>query len=164
VRGRIINERYEAETIVTTIPWTIWPQVADIPVDIRRAIGTLRYTSIDVDYYPELLATEAHWVYEPDEKVAYHRVLCRPNFSPGSKGHWTETNSRRSGHCSDWRYRNEYAYPLNAHDKPAAMNLVLHWARRQSIIGLGRWGRWEYMNSDVAVSHGIAEAKNLTGH
>ncbi len=159
---RIINGRYGAETIVTTIPWTIWPQVAELPVDIRDAIGKLRYTSIDVDYHRESLATEAHWVYEPDEKFAHHRILCRPNFCPGSIGYWTETNSRRAGTGSDWRYSNEHAYPLNTHDKPEAITTVLNWAKRQSIIGLGRWGMWEYMNSDVAVSHAIAVAKKLT--
>ncbi len=162
LRGRIINGRYEAETIITTIPWTIWPQVADIPADIRTAIDKLHYTAIDVDYHRESLATKAHWVYEPDEKLAYHRILCRPNFCLGSIGYWTETNSRRSGNDSDWHYRNEYAYPLNTHDKPEAMAIILNWAKQHSIIGLGRWGTWEYMNSDVAVYHAIAEAKKLT--
>jgi protoporphyrinogen oxidase len=162
VHGRIINRRYQAETVITTIPWTVWPQVADIPLDIRTAIGKLRYTSIDVDYHRETLATEAHWVYEPDEKLPYHRILCRPNFCPGSTGHWTETNSQRSGNGGNWRFRNEYAYPLNTHDKPEAIATVLNWAGSQSIIGLGRWGTWEYINSDVAVSQALAEAKKLT--
>ena len=162
VPGKIINERYRAKTIITTIPWTLWPQVAEVPVDVRTAIGKLRYTSIDVDYHRGSLATKAHWVYDPDEKLAYHRILCRANFCLGSMGYWTETNPQRSRNSGDWRYRNEFAYPLNTHDKPEAMAMVLNWAKRNSIIGLGRWGTWEHMNSDVAVSHAIAEATNLT--
>ena len=77
-------------------------------------------------------------------------------------GYWTETNPQRSRNSGDWRYRNEFAYPLNTHDKPEAMAMVLNWAKRNSIIGLGRWGTWEHMNSDVAVSHAIAEATKLT--
>ena len=153
LRGRIINGRYGAETIITTIPWTIWPQVADIPVDIRTAIGKLHYTSIDVDYHRESFATKAHWVYEPDEKLAYHRILCRPNFCPGSMGYWTETNSRRSGNDSDWRYRNEYAYPLNTHDKPEAMAMVLNLGKaafNNRIRALGHMGVYELGRGSIS--------------
>jgi protoporphyrinogen oxidase len=159
---KIINNRYRADRIITTIPWTIWPEIADLPGDVQSLIRELQYTSIDVDYYPESLTTKAHWVYVPDEKLSYHRILCRNNFCQKSKGYWTETNSRRSTSAGVWQYRNEYAYPLNTRDKPLAIARVLDWAGLRSIIGLGRWGKWEYLNSDVAVYQAIAAAQELT--
>lgn len=163
LKNKVINGVYKGATIITTIPWTLWPQLADLPDAISKDISQLSYSSIDIDYDSQTLATKAHWVYDPDERLAYHRILCRANFCAGSKGYWTETNSKRSGPVQVWRHRNEYAYPLNTREKPAAIGRIMRWANEQSIIGLGRWGTWEHMNSDVAVSQAIAVAKKLTG-
>jgi protoporphyrinogen oxidase len=161
VHNRIVNGRYKAETIITTIPWTLWPSFADIPREILWEISKLCYTSIDVDYYRQALVTQAHWVYDPDENLSFHRILCRYNFSTGSRGYWTEANSKRSGQAGLWRNRNEYAYPLNTREKPKAVSKILEWSEQQSIIGMGRWGTWEHMNSDVAVLKAIVAAKKL---
>jgi len=32
-----------------------------------------------------------------------------------------------------------------------------------NIFGLGRWGEWEHMNSDVVIEHGIKLALELAG-
>lgn len=159
--NNVINDSYKAGKIITTIPWTLWPGIAEIPATIERAISCLRNASIDVDYYPENVATNSHWIYDPDKSLSYHRILCRNNFSEGSRGYWTETNSARSLGTTGWRNRNEYAYPLNTRGKPEAVAEICHWAEQNGIIGLGRWGTWEHMNSDVAVSMGITAAKNL---
>ena len=161
VPNKVVNDRYQAETIITTIPWTVWPKLADLPPDVSKQISELHYSSIDVDYLPENPGTKAHWVYDPDESRAYHRILCRTNFSAGSRGYWTETNSKRAQPANVWRHRNEFAYPLNTREKPDAIAGILSWSERHSIIGLGRWGTWEHMNSDVAVSQAIGVANRL---
>jgi protoporphyrinogen oxidase len=163
VSSNVVNGRYKADTIITTIPWTMWPGLADLPSSVTEDISQLHYSSIDIDYRPKTLATESHWVYDPDESLAHHRTICRANLVAGSNGHWLETNSKRSGPADNWRHHNEFAYPLNTLEKPDALARVLRWSRQQSIIGLGRWGTWEHMNSDVAVSQAIAEAKTLLG-
>ncbi len=113
---------------------------------------------------PDSVSSTAHWIYEPDERLPYHRLLCRSNFCPGSRGHWTETNSKRASEKNaGWRHRNEYAYPLNTVDKPQVIREIRAWAEQRNIISLGRWGTWEHMNSDIAVSNGIAAAKEITG-
>jgi protoporphyrinogen oxidase len=163
VANRIVNGRWKAETIVSTIPWTLWPERCRMPEDVRAAVARLRNASIDVDYVPETLTDPSHWIYEPDEAVSYHRLLLRSNFSKGSRGHWTETNAARSGPAAGWRHRNEFAYPLNTRGKPEAVEHVLGWAARHGIVGAGRWGRWEHMNSDVAVDEGMQLAGRLCG-
>jgi protoporphyrinogen oxidase len=157
----VINDSFRGDKIITSIPWTAWPGIAEIPASIESSISSLRNASIDVDYTPDNLATEAHWIYDPDERLSYHRILCRSNFCHGSRGYWTETNSQRAITAKGWRYRNEFAYPLNTLGKPEAIATILAWADQNNIIGLGRWGTWEHMNSDVAVSMGITAAKNL---
>ena len=160
VHNGVINGDYRGATIITTIPWTIWPRIADVS-PVSHEISKLRHISIDIDYCPKAVETRAHWVYEPDECLSYHRALHRTNFCKGSRGYWTETNSRRSGPIDMWRYRNEYAYPLNTCDKPETMKKILSWAEQHSIIGLGRWGTWEHMNSDKAVSLAMTAANTL---
>jgi len=99
------------------------------------------------------------WIYEPNEAISYHRILCRSNFTANGRGFWTETNSARSSLQKGWRHHNEYAYPVNTIDKPEAMRIIDKWARENAILPLGRWGTWEHMNSDVAVSLAMVAAR-----
>ena len=155
--SKTVNGRFQAGTIINTIPWHCWLEAAALPGRITGLIRALRQAAIDVDYLPEDPGTAAHWVYEPDEALSYHRVLCRQNFSAG-RGYWTETNSARSAASVGWRHRNDYAYPLNCVGKPAAVAELLQWGAEHGVIGVGRWGRWEHLNSDVAVAEGIEAA------
>jgi UDP-galactopyranose mutase len=117
-----------------------------------------------VDYRPETLNNNAHWIYEPNESISYHRMLLRSNFAPGSHGYWTETNSKRSSRLKEHeiRFHNEFAYPINTIDKSASVQNILNWAKNNSVIGLGRWGTWEHMNSDVAVDQALELASKLS--
>jgi protoporphyrinogen oxidase len=161
--SRTVNGRWRAGTIISTIPWTLWPRVAAVPAPIVARIGELVNVSIDVDYHAESLPSRAHWIYEPREELAHHRLLARHNFCHGSRGHWTETNVVRSGPAVGFRHRNEFAYPVNTCGKREAMTEILTWAKGHGVIGAGRWGTWEHMNSDVAVAEGIKLGKALTG-
>jgi len=158
-----VNGRIRAGTIITTIPWTLWPQVAAVPSSIVGRIAELVHAGIDVDYHAESLSTRAHWIYEPREDLAHHRLLARHNFCSGAHGHWTETNVVRSGRAVGFRHRNEFAYPVNTCGKREAIADILSWARGHGVIGAGRWGTWEHLNSDVAVAEGIKLAKALVG-
>lgn len=160
---RTVNGRWQAETIISTIPWTLCPRYCKLPPDIEAAIKMLKNAPIDVDYHPETLDSPAHWTYEPDEAVPHHRLLLRSNFARGARGYWTETNATRSKASDGVRFHNEFAYPVNTLSKPQAVEKILTWARSQGIVGLGRWGRWEHMNSDVAVAEALQMARTLRG-
>ena len=159
---RTVNGRWQAETIISTIPWTLWPNYSELPQRIVAEISRLKHASIDVDYCPETLNNPSHWIYEPEESVSYHRLLLRSNFVPGAHGYWTETNAQRSAGTSGIRFRNEFAYPINTQGKPKAIDQVLSWAHAHGIVGMGRWGRWEHMNSDIAVAEALQMAEDLT--
>lgn len=159
--NRIINNEIKAEMILWSIPWVAVPERIGFPNEVEDAISMLRHSSITVAYDPQPEDSPAHWIYEPDEAVAHHRTLCRHNFLPGSCGVWREINSLRFAGGAHWHHTNPYAYPLNTHGKPQAVATVDKWARGWNIIPLGRWGRWEHMNSDVAVSEAIRCINNL---
>ena len=156
LESRTVNGRWQADTIINTIPWTLWLQFCRVPQQVQADIGKLRNIAVDVDYLPETLDTDCHWIYEPDEAIAHHRLLVRSNFCTDSRGYWSETNAVRSQATDGWRHHNAFAYPLNTLGKPEAVQRVLNWAAGNGVIGIGRWGKWEHMNSDVAVAEALA--------
>ncbi|MGZ8196632.1 MAG: protoporphyrinogen/coproporphyrinogen oxidase [Methylosarcina sp.] len=159
---RTVNGKWQAQTIISTIPWTLWPECCHLPKDIAEAVARLKNAPIDVDYHPETLNSKAHWIYEPDESISYHRLLLRSNFATGAKGYWTEANAARSPQTDGVRFHNEFAYPVNTLDKPETVRKILAWAKNNGVIGLGRWGQWEHMNSDVAVAEALQMAAKLS--
>lgn len=148
------GDNYQADTIITTIPWMEFDQIIGMPESIRMSINELKYNSIQTKYFAENIDTPSQWIYYPDSKLSYHRILVRHNFCPGSKGYWTETNSERINMekpDNNFKYMNQYAYPLNTIKKPEIMRKLLDWSKKHGVIGLGRWGEHQHYNSDVTV-------------
>lgn len=139
------GESYQADTIISTIPWTSF-EVKNGSSEVISSIKKLKHSSTEIRYVDDNLDSPAHWIYVPDENLPYHRILCRKNFCLGSRGYWVETNSERvkayekTKWNSNYFYMNEYAYPLNTIDKPDIMQRLLAEAKDAGIIGLGRWG------------------------
>jgi protoporphyrinogen oxidase len=158
-----VNNDIQAETIISTIPWHELIKNKSIPSKIKGYINQLKYTSIDIAYQSENGDTDAHWTYFPDESLPYHRALYRHNFSKGSRGFWQEINAKRTPGDQSIVNHNRYAYPVNTRRKPDLIKRILDWASSRSIIGLGRWGEWEHMNSDVAIEKALTLAENLVG-
>jgi protoporphyrinogen oxidase len=163
LQERVVNGRFRAEWIINTIPWKTWTDAATLPVAVTEAIGSLRHVGIDIDHIEENVHPQAHWIYEPDLACSYHRLLCRSNFVPGSFGGWSETNAKRSPPARGWRHHNAFAYPVNTRTKAAALETIFTWANAMRITPLGRWGRWEHLNSDVAVDEAIRLAHTMLG-
>ncbi len=158
------GETYRADTVITTVPWMEFEQHAGMPEELSKSISTLKYSSVQIAYIPENLNTGCHWIYYPDPKLSYHRILVRHNFCPDSKGYWTETNSERiQAHMPEayFQYLNQYAYPLNTVGKPQTMQRLLSWARDCHVIGLGRWGEHRHYNSDLTVQLALQLADQL---
>jgi len=153
---------YQGEIIINTIPWTEFRKLSGMPERLQKKIGELKFSSVVIEYVPGRLDTKAHWVYYPEEKVPYHRILVRHNFCPGANGYWTETNKERAVKREDrFSYENKYAYPLNTMEKPKIMQEVLDWCKGKKVFGLGRWGEWEHYNSDAAVEKAMEMADSF---
>lgn len=155
------GEVYQADVIITTVPWRSFQTVRGISEDMQAEIRTLKHSTICIDYHEENLNTDAHWIYYSDPKLSYHRILVRHNFAQGSRGYWTETNMNRVSKESGIRFVNEYAYPLNTLHKPAIMERLLSYAREHGVYGLGRWGEHSHYNSDVTVEKAMDLAEGL---
>lgn len=155
---------YQADVIITTIPWMEFDEIIGMPQDIKESIRELKFSSIQTEYFAENIDTPCQWIYYPDPKLSYHRILVRHNFCPNSKGYWTETNSERVGmeeKNNNFMYMNQYAYPLNTIRKPEIINNLLSWSKDHGVIGLGRWGEHQHYNSDVTVELAMKLANRL---
>lgn len=161
---KTVNDQYQADVIINTVPWTSIGELTGMPEALKQSIGKLKSSSVVIDYHPENLDTDSHWIYYPDPKLSYHRILVRHNFCPDSKGYWTETNKTRMENPGEqeFRYINEYAYPLNTLGKQELMQELLSWTKTKQVIGLGRWGEWQHYNSDLVVELGMKLADQFT--
>ena len=157
------GEVYQADVIITTVPWRSFQIMRGISEDMRAEIQNLKHSTVCIDYSEENLNTDAQWIYYPDLELPYHRILVRHNFVQGSRGCWMETNINRAPQTDGIRFVNEYAYPLNTLQKPAIMERVLTYARERGIYGLGRWGEHSHYNSDVTVEKAVNLADRLLG-
>lgn len=160
------GDKYRASVIITTIPWLEFKNITGMPEDIKNSISKLKYSSIQTEYFSENIDTRCHWIYYPDPRLPYHRILVRHNFCPDSRGYWTETNSERIGmeeQNNNFKYLNQYAYPLNTIEKPGIMKKLLDWCKEKKVYGIGRWGEHQHYNSDVTVDLAITLSNNITG-
>ena len=150
-----VNNEYEAEYIINTIPWTEMEIIGSKKEMIHKLIERLRYTSIVVSYKADNIADDGQWMYCPDLELDYHRIINRHNFCDGANGYWTETNLDRYKNNDDYSYVNEYAYPLNTIGKQEDIATLLDIMQEHNVIGLGRWGEWQHYNSDVVIERAI---------
>lgn len=158
------GNRFEAENVITTIPWICFESMSGMPEDIQASIRKLKSSAIETRYVSENLDTQAQWLYIPDEEKPYHRILVRHNFCKGSRGYWLETRKERVALFKEeakYCYMNEYAYPLNTIGKPAIMKTLLTYCADKGIYGLGRWGEHCHYNSDLVVELAMNLAQRL---
>lgn len=161
--NRIVNGRYQGERIISTIPWDSIKELHGASEEIKTHIASLKHSAVVIEYQQRETDTNAHWTYFPDESLPYHRILWRSNFCEGSRGCWTETNAVRYVKQDEkFSYYSEYAYPLNTVNKPESIKRILDWAAERNIIGLGRFGEWEHLNTDVTVEHAMNLARSFT--
>lgn len=156
--------KYNADKIITTIPWMEYQKIEGMPETLVSSIKKLKYSSVEIEYKNDNLNTNAQWIYEPNPNISYHRILVRKNFCPKSRGYWTETNSNRviqGDSDNTFRYINKYAYPLNTLNKPMIMNELLDWSKEHLVYGLGRWGEHQHYNSDLVVELAIKLADEI---
>ena len=152
------GNEYKADCIITSIPWTSINNLVGMPDEIRTSVKQLKHTSVQIEYIPDKLDTKAHWIYYPDLKLTYHRILVRGNFYINGKGYWTETNLNRVSderNTKTFSYINKYAYPLNTISKPDIMKKLLGWCKNQNVYAIGRWGEHNHYNSDQTVELAI---------
>lgn len=156
------GKEYQADYIVTTVPWG---NIKVSGVEDNNIVGNikrLKHTGVEIAYFDDDYESDAQWIYIPNKEISYHRILSRRAFCSGSRGYWTETNMNRVDEKDKlFAYNNEYAYPLNTIDKPIIVGKLLTYMEQKNIYGLGRWGEHEHYNSDVVVEKAMQLADKL---
>ena len=159
------GQSFMADKIITTVPWASFSQITGMPEELFLSIKDLKSSAVEIRYVPENLDTQAHWLYVPDLKIPYHRILVRHNFCQESRGYWLETREERTAMFSpedeNYRYLNSCAYPLNTMGKPEIVEKLLAFGRENQIYGLGRWGEHSHYNSDVVVERAMELAEKM---
>lgn len=163
----VVNGRYRARRVINTVPWHA---LADSPIfdtATREAVGRLTASHLVVSLHEGPSEPRTHWVYEPDETLAHHRMFFPRNFAPHSApaGLTRETNGRRfvAGTDALAVAHNRYAYPVPVLGWARTIAAVLAHVEPRGVYGLGRWGQWQYFNSDVCVHEAMRLARRL-GH
>ncbi len=59
------------------------------------------------------------------------------------------------------RQHAKYGYPVYTHDRPALVDGIRQWLESHDIYTLGRFGDWEYINSDACIMKGLDLAREL---
>ncbi|MBP6508239.1 MAG: NAD(P)-binding protein [Opitutaceae bacterium] len=163
----VVNGRHRARRVINTAPWHALASSPIFDALTRADIARLRANQIVVSLHEAPLSTDAHWLYQPDESLSHHRSFFIHNFAPHSarEGVYRETNHRRwqSGVGELYFENNHYAYPIPTLGWANAIDRVLAQALRHEVYGVGRWGQWQYLNSDVCIHEAMKLVSRL-GH
>ncbi|MEZ0216434.1 MAG: NAD(P)/FAD-dependent oxidoreductase [Rariglobus sp.] len=164
----LINGQLRARAVINTVPWSHLAGSPIFDADTRAAIARLRHNDIVVSLHEEPIQTDAHWLYQPNEALPHHRSFFIPNFAPHSaaNGIYRETNIKRwqPGHEELFSHCNNHAYPIPTLGWADAINQILAHTRSLGIHGLGRWGQWQYFNSDVCIKEAMQLVERLGHH
>ena len=157
----IINDKYEAEYVINTAPWPFLYSALGQPTELTEYFNKIKFNSIVVALYTKEYSHNWHWLYVPDQKKPYHREFYINNFAPHSEknGLYTETNLKRwndTNLSSDFTnplyfHINEVAYPVPVIGHANAIKTILEYYRDKKLLGVGRWGQWQYLNADVCI-------------
>jgi protoporphyrinogen oxidase len=162
----MVNGTWRTKQIINTAPWHA---LADSPIfekETRSRIAGLRHNRLVVSLHEGDYQTPAHWLYQPDENLRHHRSFFINNFAPHSapRGFYRETNLNRWQSGDElFAATNDYAYPVPTIGWAKTIQDVLAHCSPLGVHGLGRWGQWQYFNSDVCIREAMLLVRRL-GH
>jgi protoporphyrinogen oxidase len=156
-----VNEKYLSKKIINTAPWV----KLDIQIggfDYKKEFENLEYLSDVISLWErEPYTHKAHWMYIPNPDIEQHREFYICNFAPYSKpgGVMTDINRKRwLNNDKKWKagtplfeHENIYSYPLPTKIYKESMRKILNFSKNYNLYGLGRWGQWQYFNTDQCI-------------
>ena len=148
----LINKEIESDIVINTAPWESFNGILTDDVFVQ-SVETLKHNSIMVSLYNGDYTNNYHWLYDPDLNKTQHRSFFIKNFSPLSKkgGMSDETNIERFNNDEKYIYShlNKFAYPVPVSGE--RIKDILDFYDAKKFYGLGRWGQWQYFNSDACI-------------
>ena len=161
----IVNNKFKAKNLVTTIPWPQLYEALGFPVEIQKQMRAIKFNKIVISLFETSKNPYPyHWRYQPDLSVQHHREFFISNFVKDSKnfGVFTETNESRfdPSHLSFpgtniFNYVTPAAYPLPLIGRTRAIKEILEFYGPRHLYGIGRWGEHLHLNQDVCIKHAL---------
>ncbi len=158
----IVNGEFSCKYIINTVPWKALSKFI-----YHENFMKLKHNSLVVSARPAQYDHEWHWCYIPPKNVPQHREFFASNYARNNaqKLIVCETNRKRytSSRLNLFEHKNEFAYPIPVAGSKKAIDKILKDFGDQNLHGLGRWGQWQYHNSDVCIYEAMRLFEKLEG-
>jgi protoporphyrinogen oxidase len=162
----IVNEKFFAKKIINTIPWPVL-NIEGLPeFDFEKEMKNLEVLSNVISLWErEPYEHDNHWMYIPDPDIEQHREFYIKNIAPHSKegGVMTDINYKRwLKNDKKWKagiplaeHVNVWSYPLPTTVYKESIRKILDFTKQYNLYGLGRWGQWQYFNTDQCIKQAL---------
>ena len=176
--GFIVNGVFRADRVISTLPLNEAPYIFNLSDEARKAAERLDYNSvIVVGLGLKKQAPMQHWIYVPDKRIVFHRYAWISNYGedtppgravliaevtlpPTSKINLEEIETRvvhdlvELGIVEEkeidvvkaWFHK--YGYPIYTLTHGEDVDLITRELAEKNILTFGRWGSWQYWNTD----------------
>lgn len=157
----LIDGKYKAKKVINTAPWTRL-EIKLNDFDFKSEFENLEHLSDVISLWQrEPYLHDAHWMYIPSENVEQHREFYIHNYAPHSKPggvmtdinrvRWLKNNKQWKAGVPLYEHENIFAYPLPTKKYKDSMIRILNYSRNYNLFGIGRWGQWQYFNTDQCI-------------
>lgn len=161
----IVNDRYCADLIISTIPLNILPSlIKDTPSSVLDAASKLKYNKV-TNVLWESQPTDKTWSYYPSPDTIFHRYIHIGSFFKPATNHTiTESMGERTyqemideGKKDPFLIKpldynvSDHAYVVFDENREESVNHIQQYLKYIGIHSIGRFGQWEYFNMDVCM-------------
>jgi glycosyltransferase involved in cell wall biosynthesis len=176
--GYLINGVLKADRVISTLPLKDAPSIFDLSDEARKVSERLDYNSVVVvGLGLRKQAPKQHWIYVPDKRIIFHRYAWISNYGedamPGRAVLVAEVTipptweidleeiKSRVVHdlieigvikenevdvVKAWIHR--YGYPIYTLTHGEDIDIITQELTQKGILTFGRWGNWQYWNTD----------------
>ena len=165
----ILNDEYEADLVISTMPLNLLPYVlVDVPDKIIDYCKLLKYNKISTMLW-ESEPTNKTWTYQPLKESIFHRYIHIGNFFKPVKnytiteslGERTYEEMSKEGLKDPSLIRpishniSDHAYVVFDENRQNAVEEIKNYINEIGLVTLGRFGQWDYFNMDVCISESM---------
>lgn len=167
--GWIVNKKYVADILISTIPLNILPSYIDgAPELILNYAHRLKYNKVSNVLWKSH-PTNKTWTYQPSADSLFHRYIHIGSFFKPARNYTiTESIGERSYdemvECGrkdpfliaplDYNV-SDHAYVVYDEHRDNAVKSIQEYLDNIGIISIGRFGQWEYFNMDLCIKQSI---------
>ncbi len=174
----IINDKYEYDLVINTMPLNILPFVVKGTSDeIINEAKKLKYNKV-TNILWKTKSIKYTWSYYPSENTIFHRHIHIGNFfDPKVNYTITEAMGEHSydemveyGKKFDYLIEpldynlSNYAYVVYDQNYSEATNKIKDYLDEIGINTIGRFGEWEYYNMDICMESAFKLVKKINGN